>query len=190
MKTLAALALAMALASSSPALSQSIDCSTLSVKGASSAETTKLESWCKDLESSNSGLSTEQLSDYAELGQKYGTAISEVAKSVGTTVNELAFTPVGVFLLAIVGWKVIGQDIVGIVFGSIWFAVMIPIWLVLFNRLVLKRLYFVEERFDEKGKRIYKSSSPTKGDPYVGPLIFGAMACMFGICIAGFVMIF
>lgn len=189
-KTLIAIVLAATILMSGPALAAS--CDELSVSGLTDAQVIQLKAECvKATQSVQSPAETAaQVSEYAAIGMKYGVAISEVAKSIGTTVNELAFTPVGIFMLAIVGWKVIGGDLLGVVGGSIWFVVMLPFWWIMFGRLVTKRLYLVKETYTDTGKLATRTKTPVEWTDTTGVMAAVMIAILIAICISGFVMVF
>lgn len=175
-----------------PALAQS-DCDNLRVTGLSDSQVIALKQECVKV-SRAAALTPEasaaQVSEYADIGMKYGVAISEVAKSIGTTVNELAFTPVGIFMLAIVGWKVIGGDLLGVVGGFVWFIVMLPIWWTLLNRLVLKRLLETTETFNDNGKLIKRVREPVRWTESTAGIFISLLLMLVVICGAGFIMVF
>jgi len=94
------------------------------------------------------------------------------------------------FMLALVGWKVIGHDLLGVVGGTIWFTVMIPLWVYFFVRLVLKDRK-VEETYDNTtGKLSKKIQYPINYENGPGPIAFVMLLVLFSICVAGFTMIF
>lgn len=174
-----------------------VNCDNLQLSGMTDAQIVQLKQQCIDIQkkaadaaSTIPTVSTQDLSQYAELGQKYGIALSEVAKSVGTTVNELAQTPVGIFMLIMVGWKVMGHDLLGIIGGFLWFIVMIPLWLHFFNRLVLKDRKIDEECDPTTGKVKSRTIYPIKYQDGPGPMAGFLAVALILICICGFVMVF
>jgi hypothetical protein len=60
-----------------------------------------------------------EATQWADLGKNVGTALVASAKEVGQGVNEFSQTPVGQLTTAIIVYKVIGRDILGLVFGSL-----------------------------------------------------------------------
>ena len=61
----------------------------------------------------------EEASKWAELGKNVGTALVASAKEVGQGVNEFSQTPVGQVTTAIIVYKVIGSDILRLIFGTL-----------------------------------------------------------------------
>ena len=119
-----------------PSFVYAANCDNLSVSGLPDNAIIELKKQCVTLNSTPVS-SVSEIGEYAELGKKYGIALSEVAKSIGTTVNELAGTPVGVFMLVMVAYKVMGNDIIGMIGGALWFSMMIPLWTWLLFRMVI-----------------------------------------------------
>lgn len=59
----------------------------------------------------------EEASKWADLGKNVGTALVASAKEVGQGVNEFSQTPVGQVTTAIIVYKVIGKDVLKVIFG-------------------------------------------------------------------------
>lgn len=170
-------------------------CDTLYVTGLTDSQIIDLKKKCIDaMKSVSESVTVSQVSEYAELGKNYGIALSEVAKSVGTTVNELAQTPVGKFMLVMVAYKVMGKDLIGIFGGFIWFTIMLPIWFYLFHRLVLKnrtyREYIESYEKDKQPKVVRREYDALKYDGDTGVMAFFMAIALVFICAAGFFMIF
>lgn len=181
------LILAMLIGLAAPAYAA--NCDGINVVGMPESAVIDLKKKCVELQNVAPTVNANSLSEYAELGQKYGIALSEVAKSIGTTVNELAKTPVGVFMLVMVAWKVMGNDLIGIVGGFIWFTVMLPLWVYMFHRLVLSTRRVVETKSlnDDSVRRVI---DPVDYNGPAGPLAFTMSLFLIGICISGFLMVF
>lgn len=60
-----------------------------------------------------------EASQWADLGKNVGTALVASAKEVGQSVNEFSQTPVGQITTAIIVYKVIGKEVLGILIGTI-----------------------------------------------------------------------
>lgn len=187
------LGLLLSMLLAAPAFAQTT-CDGLRVDGLTDAQIIALKAECvkttKSVAVQSPAETAAQVSEYADIGMKYGVAISEVAKSIGTTVNELAFTPVGLFLLVIVAWKTVGGDLLGVVGGGIWFLIMLPMWWIMFSRLVYKRLIKVSETFNENGKLLKRLKEPLPWTENSGGTAILMFVVLVAICIAGFVMVF
>lgn len=164
-------------------------CDQLPSVGLTDSALIDLKKKCIELRQQVPSISAANIEEYADLGKKYGVALSEVAKSVGTTVNDLAQTPVGIFMLVIVGWKTIGHDLLGVIGGTFWFMTMLPLWVYIFHRLVIKDRE-IDETFDTSTNKLVRTIAPIKyGDgpgSAAGVLFFSLLL----ICAAGFFMIF
>lgn len=182
------LALLLVLFAASQAFAGS--CDQLAVPGMTDSQLIDLKKKCVDMAGNITAVSTaNNMAEYAELGQKYGVALSEVAKSVGTTVNELAQTPVGRFMLIMVAYKVMGNDLLGIVGSFLWFTIMLPLWVYMFHRMVLSTRS-VKETFDSSGKLASRVINPANWNEAPGVIAIIMMFVMLFICISGFFMAF
>lgn len=163
-------------------------CDAIAVEGLPEAVVIDLKKKCVELaKPAKPTVNVDQMSEYAELGKKYGVALSEVAKSIGTTVNELAQTPVGKFMLVMVAYRVMGEGVIGVLGGMVWFLTMIPIWLYMFHRLVLRN---VKTKTYTEGAKSVVERMPVDigGDAGVTSIVM--LLVLGAICIAGFVMVF
>lgn len=68
---------------------------------------------------------------WGQLGANMGKAMVGAAREVGVASNEFASTGLGKVVVAIVAYKVIGQDLLGIIFGSLILVVgySLAIWI-------------------------------------------------------------
>jgi hypothetical protein len=137
-------------------------------------------------------VSAENLNQYAEIGQKYGIALAEAAKSIGTGVNEFAQTFVGKLLLVLVVWKVIGRDLLGITAGITWFVTMLPLWIYMFHRLVLGTRRIETKSTTDKAGVVTEITemSPIDWSDGPGPIAIVMLIVLVCICICGFVIVF
>jgi hypothetical protein len=188
--------LAACMCAASPAWADT-KCDDLSISGVSDSVLIELKKKCLDevkaaqtAASQVPKIDVDNLAEYASLGQKYGIALSEVAKSVGTTVNELAQTPVGIFMLVLVAWKVIGKDLVGIIGAFIWFATMLPLLWVVFSKLVLRDRTVTENVDPTTGKVVQRTVAKMEWSDANGLAAFVLLVVLVAVCIAGFVMAF
>lgn len=164
-------------------------CDDIQVNGLSESVIIELKQKCVALAKPTSSVSVDSMGEYAELGKKYGIALSEVAKSIGTTVNELAQTPVGKFMLVMVAYRVMGDGVIGVVGGAIWFMTMIPLWVYMFHRMVLSTRR-IHESFTPEGKLSKREVQPVNWGAEPGVIAGIMMFVMLFICVCGFFMIF
>lgn len=186
---LLAAAIALTSLSAVPVHAQMASCDSIAVEGLPEAVVIDLKKKCVELaKPAKPVVDVDQMSEYAELGKKYGVALSEVAKSIGTTVNELAQTPVGKFMLVMVAYRVMGEGLIGVLGGFIWFTTMLPIWLYMFHRLVLRNVK-TKTYTDAAGKPVVERMPVDMEGPagVVSIFMFFALGL---ICICGFFMVF
>jgi hypothetical protein len=172
-----------------PVAAQSSGCDSIAIEGLPEAVVIDLKKKCVELAKPKTpSLDVDSMGEYAELGKKYGIALSEVAKSIGTTVNELAQTPVGKFMLVMVAYRVMGESLIGVLGGVIWFSTMIPIWIYMFHRLVLRNVK-TKNYTDSHGKPVTEHMPIELGGD-AGGVSFIMLLVLGAICMAGFVMVF
>lgn len=106
------------------------------------------------------------LSEYAEIGQKYGIALVATAKELGVAADELLDTTVGKVGLILIIWKVAGESLLGLTFGLLWLTIMLPLWIYYFRRQVPKYAN-VRYTYHENGKKKSKETIPVHEDSYM-----------------------
>ena len=79
----------------------------------------------------------ENVAPWLSLIDKVGEGLVRLAKELGVTANELLRTPVGVITVGLVAYHVMGNEIMGVLVGLLWFALAMPVWLLLFYKLVI-----------------------------------------------------
>lgn len=166
-------------------------CDKLEVPGMTDSQLIELKKKCVDMAgTATASVTADNMAEYAELGKKYGIALSEVAKSIGTTVNELAQTPVGKFMLVMVAYQVLGNDMLGIVGSFLWFGIMIPLWVYMFHRMVLSTRS-VRETYDPTNNKLSnRVINPVDWAGPSGVIAIVMMFVMLFICVSGFFMAF
>ena len=126
-------------------------CDQLEVPGMTDSQLIDLKKKCVDMSGTGSAVvSANNMAEYAELGKKYGIALSEVAKSIGTTVNELAQTPVGKVTTALIVWKLMGAQLIHVIGG-------ILVWIVGFGciRMFCKTIQSQDIQYSTTDKNIF-----------------------------------
>jgi len=126
--------------------------------------------------------------EYNDIGKQYGMAIAEAAKSLDMSVDELAKNQIGQTLYLIIAYKTIAKSLIGVVFGFLWFMVMIPLWIYMSNRLVLRNQR-TNITYNDNGKITKREVQPLDLEKY-GPMIVGLIVILVFISIAGCAMIF
>jgi len=133
---------------------------------------------------SNTSSTIETMSEYAEFGKAFGSAIAQTANELGVVTNDFITTPAGKISVALIVWKVAGESIAGFIIGIMWFLVLLPIWWTVFKRLGLNPRWVITEEPQEKGKPIItKKAQPSQtirseADVWGAWLIFALVVIM------------
>lgn len=130
----------------------------------------------------------EQLSEYADLGSKYGIALSEVARHMGKTADELLNTKVGLIAALLIVWTIIGKDLLGAAFGFVWFITIIPIWIWWFRRVCI--IDTITKSPVEGQKRLRKTITYKEQTDNNFGWNFALFFALFFMCLPGFFAIF
>lgn len=85
------------------------------------------------------------------MGHEVGTAVNESLSAVTAQANNFAQTGVGKWTMFVVIYKIIGHDVLGCVFATIFWFVGVPIWLWSYRRY-LPHKYLKRKTFDPTGK--------------------------------------
>lgn len=177
-----------ALAFAAPAFAQSSD--TVNTQGLSAAQVAELEASAAKMRDPVANDPTLQtVTAYVEVGKGIGAGMVSAAKELGVAANDFAVTPLGQITIALIIFKVAGGQIIGIVGGLLWFAVMLPLWVHYFNRICMPKR--VEDTFHENGKRKTRTVTPLGMDSEaVGFYRSVGVLLLALVCVAGFMMIF
>ncbi len=132
----------------------------------------------------------DRMAEYAEIGQKYGVALAATAKELGVAADELLDTMVGKVALVLIVWKVMGEELIGILIGIPYMVIGFLAWFYMFRRLcVIESITRtpVEGRWLRKKIVTYHSpaSETTWGVRWV--MLF---SLALGILVPSFLMIF
>ena len=110
----------------------------VSTVGLSKTQIAELTIQAENMKTTGDVTTLDQLSSYAAFGKEFGSAIAQTANELGVVTNEFIQTPAGKLTVALIVWKIAGDDLFGIVFGILWFIIMIPLWVHFFRRMVVK----------------------------------------------------
>lgn len=92
------------------------------------------------------------VSSWAGVGKEVGEAVNSSLSAITTQTNNFAQTGVGKVTVAIVVWKVLGDQIVHLVFGLIEMVVFLPLWIWSYRRTCLDRRIKVKGGFFSNDK--------------------------------------
>ncbi len=74
------------------------------------------------------GESIEKLSGWISIGKEVGLATREGLRAVVDEANHFGTTKVGTFVMAVVAWKILGKDLMGVVIGVPLLVIGISLW--------------------------------------------------------------
>lgn len=86
----------------------------VSTQGLTERQAAELATRAAELRDANknpeiAGISPKRVGEWVDLGTNIGKGLGGAAKELGIAVNDFATTPVGMFTIAIIGWKFMGS---------------------------------------------------------------------------------
>lgn len=115
------------------------------------------------------------------LGKEVGEAINSSLAAVTEQTSKFAETKVGTLTIALVVWRVMGRDVVGIVLGSLLFICVFPV--ILWSmRKYLPITIDTKLTYDEKGKVNGRERKVYEGDWSLAMVHFLFMVILVGVC--------
>ncbi len=133
---------------------------------------------------------TDRMAEYAEIGQKYGVALAATAKELGVAADELLDTTVGKVALVLIVWKVMGDDLLGVVVGIPYMVLGFFAWFYMFRRMcVIKTVTKepIEGRWLRKKIVTYHDTSNESTWSTRWVMLLAMVTCVF---VPSFIMIF
>lgn len=103
-----------------------------------------------------SQLTPERVSDWAQLGRDIALAFTTVAKELGVAADQFLASTTGKVTLALIVWKVAGEDILHVTIGLLFLLTFVPMWVYFFRRMCLIKSIVVEP---VEGQRRRKKST-------------------------------
>jgi hypothetical protein len=113
--------------------------STVSLEGLSSEQVQKIKGDV-DAARKNSSPELSAMDKAVSVGRMLGAGIVATAREVGVAVNDFAKSDVGRIVTAVLVWKYIGHDILGVVFGSIVLFAGVPLGLCIARSAYIKQV--------------------------------------------------
>jgi len=108
----------------------------LTVDGLTEEDAAKLRLQAAQMKSAPpKGDVSDKMAEYAEIGQKYGVALAATAKELGIAADEILNTTVGKIALVLIVWKVMGEELVGILVGIPYMVLGFLAWFYMFRRM-------------------------------------------------------
>ena len=104
----------------------------------------------------------ETVKEWVNIGTAIGSGLAASAKELGVAVNDFATSPVGIFTMVLIAWHYVGGELVSIVFGFVWLAFTVPVWVWMFRRQFSNiNVTKYEKDKGPNGARYVKTSSPS-----------------------------
>jgi hypothetical protein len=82
-------------------------------------------------------VTAQEVEPWLVLIDKVGQGLVRLAQDLGVTANELLATPVGIATIGLVAYHVMGNEIMGILTGLLFFSLAFPVWLLCFYKMVV-----------------------------------------------------
>ncbi len=82
-------------------------------------------------------VTAEEVEPWLKLIDHLGTGLVTLAHNLGVEANELLMSPVGAVVVGLVGYHVMGEELMGFFAGLTFFSLALPIWLLFFYKTVI-----------------------------------------------------
>jgi len=102
----------------------------------------KLEMANKEIETLQKKIET--YGEWVGIGGEIGTAVKEGLSAVVDVADKFGKTDVGRFTMVMIAWKVVGQDVVRIILGILFFTVLTIIIVKVYRRVIISRSVLIE----------------------------------------------
>lgn len=116
------------------------------------------------------------------LGDEVGKAVNSSLAAITTQTANFAETDVGKVTVLLVVWKIIGQDLLGIVFAVCIWVVLLPLWIWSLRRTALPYKHVSNETRNEAGKVVSRefrlAERRSSGEYYAVHIVW--LLVMFG----------
>ena len=99
----------------------------------------------EQLEKATHGDLKTNVHEWAGLGKEVGEAVNSSLSAITEQSNAFAKTGVGKLTVVLVVWKVIGDEVVHIVFGLLELAIFLPLWIWSYRRTCLSHRVKIEK---------------------------------------------
>ncbi len=166
-----------------------VSAQTINTEGLSEAQIIELQAKAADARAGTPAASAQKISQYVEIGKGIGQGLGTAAREMNIAVNDFAKTPVGQVTMALIVFKVAGGKLIGVFGGLLWYSVMIPLWVVFFNKMCFAKRVVI--KYHENGKQASKEVIPTDpSDDHIAAYRFFMFLVLAFISVAGFFMLF
>jgi len=136
-------------------------------------------------------VSAAQVKEYSALVTAIGSGVKDTAVQLGVAANDFVKTPVGMLTAGLIAWNYVGETILGVAVGGVWFLVMISGWVYFYRRLVLiESIEYYDKGAREDGKRKVVVFRSDRSDKVSQEVHFFLWVSLIIICATGFIVIF
>jgi len=95
-------------------------------------------------------VSAKTVKEWAGVGKILGQEIGALVKELAMPIKDFLETGVGQLTVAVILYKIVGAEFASLVFGFVFFVIMLSIWFYLFRRMCIVQSY-VEEPTEKTG---------------------------------------
>lgn len=82
-------------------------------------------------------VSVEDVEPWLKVIDHMGTGLVQLAHDLGVEANELVKTPIGMMAMGLIAYHVLGNDVLDIIIGFIWFFVTVPLLTLFFFKAMI-----------------------------------------------------
>ena len=126
-------------------------------------------------------VSANEVQEWVNVGKSIGVGFGAAAKEIGVGVDELMKSDTGKIAMFLIVWHYIGDQMLGVIGGVLWFLLFIPLWLRMFGRYGTEPTYTKNDSGD-----IVATNYEIRSDESV--VYFSIVAIL--IFLVGFILIF
>lgn len=119
--------------------------------------------------------------EWVAIGNGLGEGLAATAQKLGVVANDFAKSPVGKMAMFLIIWNYMGNDILGIVSGILWFSIMLPFWTHHFRKTF--------GIFNEKGKFLHYDKEMFKDSSSYGTIVWLYIFAVAAIMMVGIIFI-
>jgi hypothetical protein len=102
-------------------------------------------------------------SKWVGLGKEIGAAVNESLVALTKTAGDFSETKLGKFTMILVAYKIVGSDMLQVLFGLLWIAVVVAASFTIHWRYARDKRFLTKECFGENGKIQSRTYETVKG---------------------------
>lgn len=118
------------------------------------------------------------------LGNEVGNAVNSSLSAITTQTANFAGTTVGKVTMALVIWKVVGDDLSGYVLGLLWLIVFLPLWVWSYRTTRSRNIRDTEVIEGNRRTITYKFHEATSSEEFAWVIhMFALIIIIVGFCV-------